>query len=53
MFVKFESAQIGPMALNVVCKSAQIGPVAQKWLKTLESSLSKDDLCQVWLKLAQ
>jgi hypothetical protein len=33
MFVKLESAQIGPMALNVVCKSAQIGPVAQKWLR--------------------
>jgi hypothetical protein len=38
MFAKLESAQIGPMALNVVCKSAQIGPVAQKWLNFVEKT---------------
>jgi hypothetical protein len=28
-------------------------PLSKNNLKALESSLSKDDLCQVWLKLAQ
>ena len=32
VFLTLQSAQIGPVALNVVGKSAQIGPVAHKWL---------------------
>ena len=36
VFLTLQSAQIGPVALNVVGKSAQIGPVAHKWLTTAD-----------------
>ena len=39
VFLTLQSAQIGPVALNVVGKSAQIGPVAHKWLKKLAPEL--------------